>query len=161
MPVSPVWLNHAGLFVTDLARAERFYAQVFGMDWDTLAADDFAAAMRTESGSNPRDRALNSLIGDLAAGSAEFSTRWARHNVRFHRTARKTMRNPIVGEIELTGDALELPGEGLTMIAYSAEPGSQAQEKLDFLASWSAGENRPGLSPNASPVLPGPAQEDN
>lgn len=28
--------------------------------------------------------------------------------------ARKTMRNPIVGEIELTGDALELPGEGLT-----------------------------------------------
>ncbi|WP_267895219.1 hypothetical protein [Arthrobacter sp. PGP41] len=28
--------------------------------------------------------------------------------------ARKTMRNPLVSEIELTGDALELPGEGLT-----------------------------------------------
>lgn len=114
----------------------------FFVDWDTLA-DDFAAALRTESGQNPRDRALNSLIGDLAAGSTEFSTRWARHNVRFHRTARKTMRNQLVGEIELTGDALELPGEGLTLIAYSAEPGSHAQNQLDFLASWSAGKNNP------------------
>jgi transcriptional regulator with XRE-family HTH domain len=113
----------------------------FFVDWETLA-DDFAAAMRTESGRSPRDRALNSLIGDLAAGSSEFSARWARHNVRFHRTARKTMRNPLVGEIELTGDALELPGEGLTLIAYTAEPGSGAQEQLDFLASWSASNGR-------------------
>ncbi|MGO4147444.1 helix-turn-helix transcriptional regulator [Paenarthrobacter sp. YAF11_1] len=119
----------------------------FFVDWDTLA-DDFAAAMRTESGQNPRDRALNSLIGDLAAGSTEFSTRWARHNVRFHRSARKTMRNQLVGDIELTGDALELPGEGLTLIAYSAEPGSHAQDQLDFLASWSAN--------NKSPLQPAP-----
>ena len=113
----------------------------FFVDWETLA-DDFAAALRTESGRSPRDRALNSLIGDLAAGSTEFSARWARHNVRFHRTARKTMRNPLVGEIELTGDALELPGEGLTLIAYTAEPGSDAHEQLDFLASWSASNGR-------------------
>ena len=131
----------------------------FFVDWDTLA-DDFAAAMRTESGQNPRDRVLNNLIGDLAAGSTEFSTRWARHNVRFHRTTRKTMRNPLVGEIELTGDAFELPGEGLTLIAYSAEPGSVAQDQLDFLASWSASnkipaEQAPVNPPSASsPGLP-------
>jgi hypothetical protein len=112
-------------------------SQDFFVDWNALA-DDFAAALRTESGRNPRDRYLNSLIGDLAAGSAEFSTRWARHNVRFHRTARKTMRNPLVGEIELTGDALDLPGEGLTLIAYTAEPGSHAEEQLAFLASWNS-----------------------
>ena len=83
-------------------------ARDFFVDWDTLA-DDFAAAMRTESGRSPRDRALNNLIGDLATGSTEFSTRWARHNVRFHRTARKTLRNPLVGDIELTGDASSFP----------------------------------------------------
>ncbi|MGN7252733.1 helix-turn-helix transcriptional regulator [Arthrobacter sp. SAFR-014] len=125
----------------------------FFVDWETLA-DDFAAAMRTESGRSPRDRALNSLIGDLAAGSNEFSTRWARHNVRFHRTARKTMRNPLVGDIELTGDALDLPGEGLTLIAYTAEPGSHAQDQLDFLASWSASntstvDQAPAIPPTA------------
>ncbi|MCU6480627.1 helix-turn-helix transcriptional regulator [Arthrobacter sp. A2-55] len=122
----------------------------FFVDWDTLA-DDFAAAMRTESGSNPRDRALNNLIGDLAAGSTDFSTRWARHNVRFHRSARKTMRNPLVGEIELTGDALELPGEGLTLIAYTAEPGSHAQEQLAFLASWSTSNKNPAVQAPFSP----------
>ncbi|QGF23242.1 helix-turn-helix domain-containing protein [Raineyella fluvialis] len=109
----------------------------FFLEWETLA-DDLAAALRTESGRLPRDRALNSLIGDLAAGSTEFSTRWARHNVRFHRSARKTLHHPLVGDIELTGDALDLPGEELTIIAYTAEPGSHAQEQLDFLISWSA-----------------------
>jgi hypothetical protein len=121
-------------------------SQDFFVDWNILA-DDFAAALRSESGRNPRDRYLNSLIGDLAAGSTEFSTRWARHNVRFHRTARKTLRNPLVGEIELTGDALELPGEGLTLIAYTAEPGSHAQEQLNFLASWNAGKPLPARLP--------------
>jgi transcriptional regulator with XRE-family HTH domain len=111
-------------------------SQGFFLEWTTLA-DDLAAALRTEAGRNPRDRALNSLIGDLATGSTEFSTRWARHNVRFHRSARKTLHNRLIGDIELTGDSLELPGEGLTLIAYTAEPGSRAQQQLDFLTSWS------------------------
>jgi transcriptional regulator with XRE-family HTH domain len=117
-------------------------SQDFFLEWETLA-DDLAAALRTEAGRNPHDRALNRLIGDLATGSTEFSTRWARHNVRFHRSARKTLHNPLIGDIELTGDALDLPGEGLTLIAYTAEPGSHAQEQLDFLTSWSATGKRP------------------
>src|SRR5690349_24433028 len=32
MNIGPVRLNHAVLFVTDLARSERFYTEVFGMD---------------------------------------------------------------------------------------------------------------------------------
>ena len=61
------------------------------------------------------------------------------------------MRNPLVGEIELTGDALELPGEGLTLIAYTAEPGSRAQDQLDFLASWSSSNRSPA---NQTPFIP-------
>lgn len=123
-------------------------AQDFFVEWDTLA-DDLTAALRSEAGRRPHDRALNSLIGDLATGSAEFSLRWARHNVRFHRTARKTLRCPLVGEIELTGDALDLPGEDLTLIAYTAEPGSHAQEQLDFLTSWSSARPAPeGVASN-------------
>jgi hypothetical protein len=40
--------------------------------------------------------------------------------VRLHHTARKRLANRVVGEIELTGDALDLAGDPLTMIAYSA-----------------------------------------
>jgi len=42
-------------------------------------------------------------------GSDEFVVRWARQNVRLNRTARKRLHNRVVGEIELTGNALELP----------------------------------------------------
>jgi len=123
------------------------HSRDFFVEWETLA-DDLAAALRSEAGRSPQDRALNSLIGDLATGSTEFSTRWARHNVRFHRSARKTLHSQLVGNIELTGESLEVPGDGLTIIAYTAEPGSRAQEQLNFLASWSASEQRtPGQAP--------------
>jgi len=130
----------------------------FFLEWNTLA-DDLAAALRTEAGRNPHDRALNSLIGDLATGSTEFSTRWARHNVRFHRSARKTLHNPLIGDIELTGDALEIPGEGLTLIAYTAEPGRQAREQLDFLTSWSATGKRPAEPAAANAAAMPPERE--
>jgi hypothetical protein len=63
--------------------------------------------------------------------------------VRLHRTALKRLANRVVGEIELTGDALDLAGDGLTMIAYSAEPGSQAEDQLKLLATWSATTRTP------------------
>ena len=118
-------------------------------EWSTLA-DDFAAALRIEAGRSPNDTTISSLIGELATGSSEFSKRWARHNVRIHRSARKTLHNPLVGDIELTGESLDLPADGLTMIVYTVEPGSHAQEQLDFLANWSATQQRaskPGPEP--------------
>jgi len=40
------------------------------------------------------------------------------------------------------GDALELPGEpGLTLTAYTAEPGSRTEDALALLASWAATEH--------------------
>jgi hypothetical protein len=52
----------------------------------------------------------------------------------------------VTGEIELTGDALDLPGDELTMIAYSAAPGSQAEDKLKLLTAWSATAHIPSSS---------------
>ena len=52
---------------------------------------------------------------------------------------RKQLHHPVAGDLELTYEALELPADpGLTMITYTAEPGSTSQEALDFLASWAA-----------------------
>ena len=113
------------------------YAKAFFLDWDTVARD-MVGALRTQAGRDPYDRGLSDLIGELATRSDSFAARWARHDVRLHRTARKRLGNRVVGEIELTGDALDLAGDGLTMIAYSAEPGSQAEDQLKLLATWSA-----------------------
>jgi hypothetical protein len=74
----------------------------------------------------------------LATRSDEFRTRWARHNVKHHRTAPKRLHNSLVGDIELAGEAMELAGDGLVIITYTAEPDSPAAEALRFLASWAA-----------------------
>lgn len=116
-------------------------SQEFFLDWDTVA-DDTAAALRTQAGQTPTDRQLSDLIGELATRSDAFATRWAKHNVRLHRTATKRLHNPVVGDLELTGDALQLPGDDLTLIIYTATADSPAQEKLDFLTRWTGQQTR-------------------
>jgi transcriptional regulator with XRE-family HTH domain len=115
-------------------------------DWSTIA-DDIVASLRREVGRNPISRSLSDLVGELTTRSDEFSTRWARHDVRAHRSADKTLHNRIVGDIDLTGDALELAGDGLVIIAYTAKPDSRAAEQLAFLASW-ATRHSPAASTN-------------
>jgi hypothetical protein len=115
-------------------------SQDFYREWETVAAD-CVAALRTEAGRNPYDRGLTDLIGELSTRSERFRTWWATHNVKLHYTATKTMHHPIAGDLELTGEALHLPGEpGLTIITYTCEPASPTEQALAFLASWSTRE---------------------
>jgi hypothetical protein len=118
------------------------YAKAFFLDWDTIA-QDMVGALRTQAGRDPSDRGLSDLIGELVTRSEGFAARWARHDVRLHRTGRKRLGNRVVGEIELTGGALDLTGDGLILIAYSAAPGSQAEDQLKLLAAWSATARTP------------------
>jgi transcriptional regulator with XRE-family HTH domain len=110
-------------------------------DWD-LAANTAVAMLHAEAGRNPFDKKLTDLIGELSTRSDDFRTRWAKRNVRLHRSGVKTFRHPAIGEIEVHFDALELPATpGLTMITYSAEPGSPSADGLRLLASWAATNN--------------------
>jgi transcriptional regulator with XRE-family HTH domain len=107
------------------------------LDWDHVG-DDLVGALRIQAGHDPRDKAMSGLIGELSTRSDEFVTRWARQDVRLHRTARKRLHNRVVGDIELTGNALELPGKDLTLIAYTTDAGSQAEDQLRLLTTWTA-----------------------
>ncbi len=121
----------------------------FFVDWER-AADDIVAILRSEAGRDPYDKALTDLIGQLSTQGATFRTRWAAHNVRFHRTGRKQLRHPVVGHLDLSYEAMELPGEDLTVLVYTAEPGSPTQDALNLLASWAATLDQ--QTANASPV---------
>ena len=113
-------------------------AHAFFLDWPT-AANDMVAALRSEAGKNPYDRDLSDLVGELSTRSDEFATRWASHNVRFHRSGLKDIRHPVVGNLHLTFEAMELPADpGLSLIVYGAEPGSTSEDALRLLASWEA-----------------------
>jgi hypothetical protein len=102
-------------------------------------ARDCVAALRVEADRNPYDRGLTGLVGELSTRSEQFRTWWAAHNVKFHTAAAKTLHHRAVGELELTGEALTLPGDhGLTITTYTVEPHSASEQALNFLASWSA-----------------------
>jgi transcriptional regulator with XRE-family HTH domain len=113
-------------------------AQQFFTDWEKTAKD-VVAALRSEAGRNPHDRALIDLVGELSTRSEPFRRWWASHNVRYHQTGRKRLHHPTVGEIELDYEVMELSADnGLFLAVFSAEPGSRSAEALDLLASWTA-----------------------
>jgi len=113
-------------------------AREFFVEWDRLAGDT-VALLRAEAGRDPYDRALSDLIGELSTRSEPFRTLWAAHNVRFHRTGVKYLHHPVVGDLTLAFESMELTADaGLRLNAYSAEPGSPSQDALHLLASWTA-----------------------
>ncbi|QNE36386.1 helix-turn-helix transcriptional regulator [Leifsonia shinshuensis] len=114
-------------------KSRQFYA-----NWEQ-AADDMVAILRSAAGRNPYDKDLTDLIGELSTRSEEFRTRWARHDVKYHRTGRKRVHHPIVGDLDLAFEAFELPGEpGLRINVYTADPGTPSEDALKLLASWAA-----------------------
>jgi transcriptional regulator with XRE-family HTH domain len=129
-PARPV--NNARFVFLD-ARAETFYG-----DWERVAGE-CVAILRWAAGRDPHDRDLSDLVGELATKSEAFRTRWAAHDVRFHDTGVKQFHHPVVGELSLTYNRMDLPADhGLTLFTYAAEPGSRSEEALKLLGSWAA-----------------------
>jgi transcriptional regulator with XRE-family HTH domain len=112
----------------------------FYPDWDSFA-DVCVAILRTEAGRTPHDKELHDLVGELSTRSDEFRTRWGAHNVRHHGTGSKTFHHPVVGDLTIAYEGLEVAAEpGLTLTIYTAEPGSPSDEGLRLLASWAASQ---------------------
>lgn len=117
-------------------RAYDFYP-----DWDAFAAVT-VAILRTEAGRDPHNKDLHDLIGELSTRNEEFRRLWGAHNVRHHGTGFKTFHHPVVGQLTLAFEGLEMAAEpGLTLTIYTAEPGSPSAERLQLLASWAASEH--------------------
>jgi transcriptional regulator with XRE-family HTH domain len=113
-------------------------ASEFFLDWEGVA-NDAVAILRAEAGRDPYDKRTSDLIGELSTRSDEFRVRWAAHNVKFHRTGTKGLHHPVVGDLTLDYEALELAGDaGQRILVYSAQPSSPSAESLDLLASWAA-----------------------
>jgi len=113
-------------------------ATEFFAGWEGIASDA-VAILRAEAGRDPYDRRLSDLIGELSTRSEDFRIRWAAHNVKFHRTGAKQLHHPVVGDLTLAYEALELPADtGQRILVYTAEPNSPSDDALKLLATWCA-----------------------
>ncbi|MFC6087745.1 helix-turn-helix transcriptional regulator [Saccharothrix lopnurensis] len=123
--------NHARFIFLD-PRSRHFWG-----DWER-AADETVALLQAQAGRDPFDKNLTDLIGEVSTRSEDFRTRWARHDVRQHHQGAKPFLHPLIGTLDLTYESLDLSADGLTLIAYGTEPGSDAEDKLRLLAGWTA-----------------------
>ena len=111
-------------------------AREFWRDYDQIA-NDAAAMLRLEAGRSPHDPGLIQLVGELSTQSELFRQRWASRDVMHHRSGLKRIHHPIVGDLDLNYESMELPSEpGLVMNVYTAPVGSPTADALRVLASW-------------------------
>ena len=117
-------------------------AREFFVDYDRVA-NDAAAMLRLEAGRNPHDKALIELVGELSTRSELFRRRWASHDVKFHRSGQKRLRHPVVGQLDLDFEGMELASSpGLHLNVYTAAAGTPTADALTLLASWAASQDQ-------------------
>ena len=125
----------------------------FYLDWER-AASDTVGVLRSAAGRDPYDRDLSDLVGELSTQSEAFRTHWAAHNVRFHHNGVKHFHHPVVGELSLNFDRLDLAADpGLTIFTYTAEPGSRSEEALKLLGSWAVTDPQVNAAPAAAVLV--------
>jgi len=116
-------------------------AQSFYQDWEANTRQ-IVAILRAEAGRSPYDRLLSDLVGELSTRSDLFRRLWGAHDVREHRTGLKSIHHPVVGDLDLSYQAMDLSSDrGLQMLVFSAEPGTPSHDSLQLLANW-ASSNR-------------------
>ncbi|SDD76620.1 helix-turn-helix transcriptional regulator [Glycomyces harbinensis] len=87
----------------------------------------------------PADDGLEHLVGDLRGTSAAFARIWDMEtDAAPHATDSKTIRHPVIGDIRLDCDVLNVPGEDLHLVTYTAAAGSTHAGKLDLLRTTGA-----------------------
>ena len=135
-------------------------------DWEDVALGALAG-VRASAGAELDDPHLTDLIGELSLKSPEFRTMWARHDVRDRVSGTKRFNSPLIGEITLQYESLAVTGAiGQTLMIFTAEPDSAAEQSLHLLASLTM----PAIDPEATshttaggrvhrtlPTEPGPA----
>jgi hypothetical protein len=123
-------------------------SQSFYPDWET-GANSIVASLRIEAGSNPHDRALTDLIGELVTRSDVFRTRWAAHDVRFHRIGSKRIHHPDVGDLVFDYEALELPADpGQIIFTMTPAVDTPTNERLVLLGGLADTKDEPRHSPS-------------
>jgi transcriptional regulator with XRE-family HTH domain len=96
-------------------------------------ARESVSDLRAAAARYPYDSGIRRLVDRLLAGSEEFATLWAAHEVRVRRSGRKRLNHPSVGWLEFDCEALHIPECDQWVVLYTAAPGSPSYEALRLL----------------------------
>lgn len=98
-------------------------------------ADECVAELRVAAAQYPDDPGIHDLIARLRSASTQFAWRWDQLRVCVRRgTTTKAVHHPVVGELILECEVLDIAGHGQRLIIYSAAPGTSAGDALKLLS---------------------------
>ena len=133
---------------TELAPTERNMIRMLFLEprvrrmhrnWDEVAAAS-VARMRMSVGLMPGDRRMAQLVSELLDRDPDFRRWWGGHEVLATDAFRKSFDHPVVGRLLLDWQALTVAADpDLTLIVFTAPPGTATADSLRMLASWAAG----------------------
>ncbi|MEY4992904.1 MAG: hypothetical protein RIS82_26 [Actinomycetota bacterium] len=113
-------------------------SQDFYVDYAKIC-EAAVGTLRLEALRAADDPKFQALIGELSSKSESFRTLWAKHRVYRHPGGTKSIIHPLIGQITLTYEPFQVLAEGpVSMNIYTAEPGSEAEQKLTILGAWVA-----------------------
>lgn len=136
---NPLWAALLGDPAAHTGRDRNLVWQVFDTrPWRAQPADRpldafqraLVADLRTVLIDHPADRHVNALVDELGEHRPDFARQWTEGGAARHRSERKRVTHPRVGELLLDCDVLQLPGSTVRVLVYSAEPGSADAGRL-------------------------------
>lgn len=115
------------------------------LDWERMTAS-VVGGLRARAGADPTDPRMIELVGELSLGSDRFRTLWARAEVGYRSDGTSHLRHPQVGELRLRKEKLDIARtDGMQLVIYHAEPGSETAQALALLGSLTATRERAHL----------------
>jgi transcriptional regulator with XRE-family HTH domain len=112
------------------------------LDWAQVTSE-VVGVLRAEAGRNPDDPQIAAFVAELRSVSPEFRTWWAERTVVERTWGTKRFNHPVVGRLDITYEALSLPGDPDQILFVYAGKTDDDLEKLRILASWYA-QSAPG-----------------
>jgi hypothetical protein len=92
------------------------------------------AHLRAAANRYPADQRVRRLVAELRTKSDSFAELWDSGAVARPEASRKTIDHPQVGPVTLDCDVLTVAGADLSIMIYTAEPGTEDAERLALLA---------------------------
>lgn len=123
--------NHPRWLFVDDATRDLF------IDWE-MNARAAVGVLREAAGRYPDDQRLHALIGELSVTSSQFRSWWAEHDVDTRCRGQKRFHHPVVGELTLQAEALQLLDGNRWLYAYATTPGTPSDQALRLLGTWAA-----------------------
>jgi len=114
-------------FLPDTTR--RRYGAAVESEFGAYAVGDLRAA----AARYPDSRRIRALVAELRAASSEFAALWDSHQLRSSRHATKLVYHPVVGELTLNCDVLEVPDRDQHVVILTAEPGTPSDQAMQLL----------------------------